>query len=162
VPSAYLLVGLTGSGKTPYAKRVLKPSGAVRLSVDERVFARHGRYGVDYPEHTYFDKEGPVLAEVRHELVQLLREGRDVVVDHGLWRRKDRDEWKALVEAAGGQARLLYFPVPRQELLRRLNDRNAQGHANALLVTAEALDDFHARFDEPDGEGETVVPVGSF
>lgn len=104
----------------------------------------------------------PVLAEVRDELVQLLREGRDVVVDHGLWRRKDRDEWKALVEAAGGQARLLYFPVPKQELVRRLNDRNTQGHANALLVTAEALDDFYARFDEPDGEGETVVPVGSF
>lgn len=85
-----------------------------------------------------------------------------MVVDHGLWRRKDRDEWKALVEAAGGQARLLYFPVPKQELVRRLNDRNTQGHANALLVTAEALDDFYARFDEPDGEGETVVPVGSF
>lgn len=60
MPFAFLLVGLTGSGKTMYAKRVLEPTGAVRLSVDERVFARHGRYGVDYPEHTYFDKEGPV------------------------------------------------------------------------------------------------------
>jgi hypothetical protein len=44
----YLLCGLTGSGKTSYAKR-LEAGGAVRLSVDEEVYARHGRYGVDYP-----------------------------------------------------------------------------------------------------------------
>ncbi|WP_238487292.1 GNAT family N-acetyltransferase [Actinoplanes flavus] len=162
LPVAYLLVGLTGSGKTTYAKRVLEPAGVIRLSVDERVFARHGRYGVDYPEHTYFEKEGPVLVEVRAELRKLLRDGRDVVIDHGLWRRPDRNDWKAVVASAGGQVRLLYFPVSKHELLRRLNARNTQDHANALLVTAEALDDFYARFDEPDGEDEQVVPVGSF
>ena len=42
----YLLCGLTGSGKTTYAKR-LEAGGAVRLSVDEEVYARHGRYGVE-------------------------------------------------------------------------------------------------------------------
>ncbi|MEU8655854.1 AAA family ATPase [Actinoplanes philippinensis] len=159
---AYLLVGLTGAGKTTYAERVLVPQGVVRLSVDERVFERHGRYGVDYPEHTYFAKERPVVAEVRDELVDLLRQGRDVVVDHGLWRREDRDDWRALAESVDGQVRLLYFPVPKQELLRRLNDRNTQGHANALLVTAEALDDFYDRFDVPDGENEQIILAGSF
>jgi hypothetical protein len=39
----YLLCGLTGSRKTSYAKR-LEAGGAVRLSVDEEVYARHGRY----------------------------------------------------------------------------------------------------------------------
>ncbi|TDB78255.1 ATP-binding protein [Micromonospora sp. KC723] len=154
---AYLLVGLTGAGKTTYARRVLEPAGAVRLSVDEQVFARHGHYGVDYPEDTYFAREAPVVAEVRAELVRLLRAGHDVVVDHGLWRRSERDDWAALVRSAGGQVRLLYFPVPRAELLRRLTARNAEKHGNALTVTPQALDDFIARFDEPDGEGEQVV-----
>lgn len=49
-PVVYLLVGLTGSGKTTYARRRLESAGAARLSVDERVHARHGRYRVDYPE----------------------------------------------------------------------------------------------------------------
>lgn len=62
-PVAFLLVGLTGAGKSTYALRRLVPGGAVRLSVDEVVFARHGRYGVDYPEHAYFAKEAPVVAE---------------------------------------------------------------------------------------------------
>jgi predicted kinase len=126
------------------------------------VHEQHGRYGVDYPEHEYFAREAPVVEEVRQRLVELVGEGRDVVLDHGLWLRKDRDDWKLLVEKAGGRWRLLYFPVPREELLRRLAERNRRDDANALLVTPEALDDFYARFDVPEGEGEEVVEPGSF
>ena len=79
-----------------------------------------------------------------------------------MWRRKERDDWRALAESAGRQVRLLYLPMPKDELLRRLNARNAQEHANALLVTPDALDDFYARFDVPDGEDEQEIAVGSF
>ncbi|MEV4282125.1 AAA family ATPase [Actinoplanes xinjiangensis] len=155
--TAFLLVGLTGSGKTTYATRVLEPAGAVRLSVDERVFAVHGRYGVDYPEDTYPEREAPIVAEVRAEFATLLAAGRDVVLDYGLWRRSERDTWRGLASAAGATVRLLYFPVPRAELLRRLAARNTETHANALLVTPEALDEFYARFDPPAGEGEEII-----
>ncbi|MFE2314179.1 ATP-binding protein [Streptomyces sp. NPDC059441] len=161
-PVAYLLVGLTGSGKTTYAKKRLEPAGAVRLSVDERVHDRHGRYGVDYPERRYFELEAPVVAEVREELVALIADGRDTVLDHGLWLRSDREEWKKLVVEAGGTPRLLYFPVPREELLRRLSERNEREDANALTVTESALDDFYARFEPPHDEGEEIIEPGSF
>ncbi|MEV7215990.1 AAA family ATPase [Kitasatospora cineracea] len=91
-PTVHLLVGLTGSGKTTYATRVLEPAGAVRLSVDELLHARHGRYGVDYPEDRYFELEAPVLAEVRARLAELVSAGRDVVLDHGLWLQRDHEE----------------------------------------------------------------------
>jgi predicted kinase len=159
-PVVFLLVGLTGSGKTTYAQRQLEPEGAVRLSVDEVVHERHGRYGVDYPENTYFEKEAPVVSELHERLAELIAEGRDVVWDHGLWPRKDRDAMKELVEAAGGRWRLLYFPVEREELLRRLAERNEREDANALVVTPEALDDFFARFEEPQHEGEEIVEPG--
>jgi len=161
-PVVYLLVGLTGSGKTTYAHRRLVPAGAVRLSVDELVFERNGRYGVDYPEHTYFEREAPVVAELHGRLVGLVSAGQDVVWDHGLWLRKDRDALKQLVESSGGRWRLLYFPVERDELLRRLEGRNQRADANALTVTPEALDDFFARFEPPEGEGEEIVEPGSF
>ncbi|WP_406295913.1 ATP-binding protein [Embleya sp. NBC_00888] len=159
-PVVFLLVGLTGSGKTTYARRKLEPQGAVRLSVDEVVHERHGRYGVDYPEHIYFEKEAPVVAELHSRLVELVSEGRDVVWDHRLWPRKDRDAMKKLVESAGGRWRLLYFPVDRDELLRRLAERNRRGDANSLIVTPEALDDFFARFEAPQNEGEEIVESG--
>ncbi len=132
----------------------------MRLSVDEVVHERHGRYGVDYPENTYFEKEAPVVSELHERLAELVAEGRDVVWDHGLWPRKDRDAMKELVEAAGGRWRLLYFPVEREELLRRLAERNEREDANALVVTPEALNDFFARFEKPQDEGEEIVEPG--
>jgi predicted kinase len=155
-PVVYLLCGLTGSGKTTYAKR-LEAAGAVRLSVDEEVHARHGRYGVDYPMSEYFDRERPVVEELPRRLVELVESGHDVVLDYGLWRRSDRDAYKRLVEAHGGRWRLLYFKVDPQVLRQRLADRNRRADANALMVTPSALEDFIARFDEPMGEGEEMV-----
>ncbi|MFE1874973.1 AAA family ATPase [Streptomyces sp. NPDC059496] len=147
-------MGLTGSGKTTYDQHVLEPAGAVRLSVDEEVFTRHGRYGIDYPEDGYFERKIPVLAELHEQLTGLVAEGCDVVWDHELWQRQDRKAMKELVEAAGGRWRPLYFPVGREELLRRLAERNGRGDANALMVTPQALDDFIARFEEPQEENE--------
>jgi predicted kinase len=159
-PVVYLLCGLTGSGKTTYAKR-LEAAGALRLSVDEEVFARHGRYGADYPVAEYFDLERPVVEELRRRLIELIESGHDVVLDHGLWRRSDRDAYKRLVEAHGGRWRLLYFKVDPGVLRQRLADRNRRGDANALMVTPSALEDFIARFDEPVGEGEELVQAQS-
>ena len=153
--TVWLLMGLTGSGKTTFARR-LEARGVVRLSVDEEVFARNGRYGIDYHESEYFAKEAPVVVETHRRLAALVEAGRDVVLDAGLWRRTDRDEMKKLVEASGGSWRLVYFDVGRDELLRRLTDRNQRGDANALRVTPEALDDFIARFEVPSGEGEEL------
>jgi predicted kinase len=158
-PVVYLLCGLTGSGKTTYARR-LEAGGAVRLSVDEEVYARHGRYGVDYSMDQYFDRERPVAEELRRRLVELVESGRDVVLDYGLWRRSDRDAYKRLVEAHGGRWRLLYFKVDREVLSQRLAERNRRDDANALAVTPSALADFIARFDEPREEGEELIDSG--
>jgi predicted kinase len=155
-PLVYLLAGLTGCGKTTFAK-TLEAAGVVRLSVDEEVFARHGRYGIDYPEHEYRARERPIVEQIRQRMVELIRAGRSVVLDYGLWRRTEREDYKRLVQRAGGRWRLLYFPVDRDELLRRLTDRNRRQDANALAVTNTALDEFIARFEPPSNEGEEII-----
>jgi predicted kinase len=155
-PLVYLLAGLTGSGKTTFAK-TLEAAGVVRLSVDEEVFARHGRYGIDYPEHEYRARERPVVDEIRQRMVELVQAGRSVVLDYGLWRRSEREDYKRLVERAGGRWRLLYFPVDRDDLRRRLTERNRRQDANALTVTNTALDEFIARFEPPCGEDEETI-----
>lgn len=133
-PLAVLLAGLTGSGKTTLA-RALSGRGFTRLSVDEEVHRLHGRYGVDYPEDTYFAREAPVLAAVRARFTKELGAGHDVVLDHGLWQRTDRDTWKEAARTAGGLPVLIHLPTTREELLRRLTERNQRADANALAVT---------------------------
>lgn len=43
-----LMCGVAGSGKTTVAQQ-LEARGMVRLSVDEEIWSRFGRYGLDYP-----------------------------------------------------------------------------------------------------------------
>ncbi|MFM9447224.1 AAA family ATPase [Streptomyces acidiscabies] len=161
--------GLESRTRSPVLVRHQRDAHAGRTRVRDlagwsrqRVHERHGRYGVDHPESEYFAREAPAVAEVRRELVELVTAGRSVVVDHGLWRRKEREDWKNLVREAGGVVRLLYFPVAREELLRRLNERNRRDDANALTVTESTLDDFFARFEPPHGEGEEIIEPDAF
>ncbi len=155
-PRVYLLCGVTGSGKTVHAKR-LETEGCVRLSVDELVEARHGRYDIDYPADEYLRVYDEAVIELDRRLVELLEAGRCVVLDHGLWERTNRDRYKRLVEAHGGRWRLVYFQAEPEFLRRRLAQRNRRNDANALTVTEEMLTDFLARFEAPSGEGEVVL-----
>lgn len=158
-PVVYLLVGLTGSGKTTYAEHLVENEGVVRLSVDELLAARHGRYGIDYREPQHGELEAPIVAEVTGRMVELVRAGRSVVLDHGLWLAPQRAAYKELVTDAGGVWRLLYFKASREVLLSRLAERNARAEhdGSVLTITPEALEDFFGRFDEPNGEGEEIL-----
>ncbi|MFG2690886.1 AAA family ATPase [Streptomyces sp. NPDC048405] len=160
MPLAVLLAGLTGSGKTTVAQ-ALADRGYFRLSVDEEVHRLHGRYGVDYPEHTYCERERPVVEVTRDRFIKEIEAGNDVVLDHGLWRRAERDAWRQAAREAGGLPVVVYLPADRDELLRRLAERNEREDANALTVTPEALDDFFARFDPPSDDEDVVVCTGN-
>ncbi|MEU7676495.1 ATP-binding protein [Micromonospora taraxaci] len=153
----YLLVGLPGSGKSTYA-RTLERDGVLRLSVDEQVMARHGRLGKDYPVAQHLDLLGPVVDAVRRQLIEAVKTGRTVVLDHGLGRRSERDEYKQLVTSLGATWRLLYFQVERDELLRRLAVRSEEpGYG---VIDPEVLDWIATSSEEPHDEGEELLRPG--
>ncbi|MFF4761022.1 AAA family ATPase [Streptomyces sp. NPDC001292] len=61
--------------------------------------------------------------------------GNDVVLDHGLRRRGERDAWRQTAREAGGLLVVVCLLTNREELLRRLVERNEREDVNALTVT---------------------------
>jgi predicted kinase len=155
-PIVYMLCGITGSGKTTYG-RSLEAKGIARLSIDEAVFQRHGRYDIDYPHWEWKAHEDAARAELDERLTALLREGKSVVLDYGFWSREARDRYKRLIEAAGASWKLLYFKASLELLKSRLHQRDERTDANALRVDEGMLGDFFVRFEPPEGEGEEVI-----
>ncbi|MFE5092482.1 AAA family ATPase [Streptomyces sp. NPDC056638] len=104
---------------------------------------------------------GSAHVEVHSRLLDLVGQGRDAVLDHGLWDTAGPCEAQKLVEDAGGRPRMLYFPVDREELLRRLAARNLRQDAGALTVAESSFEDFVARFEPPHGEGDEIPVPGA-
>ncbi len=153
------MCGIAGAGKTTYAQQ-LEAGGYVRLSIDEEVWERFGRYGIDYDQSLYAQHSAAADQVLRERLAQLLAAGMDVVVDNAFWQRTRREQYKAIVEAAGGDWELIYLKATPALLRERLAARRSRFDANAAFpITDALLEHFLTVFEEPSGEGETVLYV---
>ena len=126
------MCGIAGSGKTTYAQG-LERDGYVRLSIDEEVWRRYGRYGVDYDPAAFPAHAAHAERALEQRLLTLVRQGRDVVVDFAFWRRANRDRYKQLIQGAGGTWTLVYLKTEPAELRRRLDRRAHRTDAKRRL-----------------------------
>jgi len=152
-----MMCGVCGSGKTTYAKQKEK-EGYVRLSIDEEMWARFGQRGVDYPADEYERLSAETEEKLCQKMLELIREGKNLVIDFSFWSRASRDKYRRLILEAGGTPELVYMKADKEVLRKRLELRNQTIHANSpYVITAEILDHHYNGFQEPVGEGEIVI-----
>lgn len=108
MPRVVFMCDPAGAGKTKLARR-LEAAGMTRLSHDQEAWNR-GLRVMPLPEET----RDEIARHLRRRLIQLLEQGRDVVLDFSFWSRAMRDGWRRLVAEEGIAAETIYMPTDRE------------------------------------------------
>lgn len=144
---------MPGSGKTTLAAKLEREHSALRLSPDEWIGRLADGDGRDD------ELRDRVLALQFDVAMRALKLGVDVVWDHGVWTRGERDRARMAAGSVGGGYRLYWMDVAPDELKRRLAGRNADLPTHSFVVTAEDIDAWLPMFEAPQADEPGVVRV---
>lgn len=157
MPKAILICGKAGSGKTTYARKLMKERTAVLLSADEIMLALFGNDAGDM--HNYYAERTQKYLFMKS--LEILGQGIDVILDWGFWTKASRDSAKSFFRNAGHAAELHYVAVSDEEQRRNLETRNKaflNGDRSAYYIDEATAEIFNARFEEPtDDEVDLTV-----
>lgn len=146
------MCGPAGSGKSTLARR-MEAEGFVRLSFDQEAWAR-GIREMPLAEDVHRDIE----TRLRRRLVDLIVDGRDVVLDFSFWSRAMREEWRGVVGPFCVTPETIYVQTDRATCLERVAAReHAHGDDFALDASTAAAYLDHFQPPEPDEGPVTVV-----
>ena len=142
-PRLILLCGLPGSGKTTLAQQLAVQVPAMRLGGDEWM----AKLGLDLGDEAARERLEKLFWEIAQELLGL---GISVILESGFWLRSDRDEKRLGARALGVPVELRYLDVPIDELVRRLQIRNAGHDPTAVTISRTQLEGWLPFFAPPD------------
>lgn len=147
--SLSLICGLPGAGKTTLAKRLERDKRLLRLCPDEWIAALIE----DASDLAELDRlRAPTEALQWGTAGRVLTLGLDVALDFGFWYRKDRLNYLARAGNLGVQVELYLCEAPREELWRRLAERNAASPPGTFQVSKDQLDEWYPLFESPEAD----------
>jgi predicted kinase len=140
-----LICGLPASGKTTLARELARKIPAIRLNKD---------HWTTQLGHDVWDDEFRLRLEAQLWALtqELLDQGQSVILEWGHWARVERDEKRLGARALGVGVELHYLDVPLEELIARVERRNASGEWTASPITRAHLEQWATIFQAPDEE----------
>lgn len=114
-----------------------------RLSFDQEAWDRGIRH-MPLSEDAHRDVEN----HLRHRLLDLIGEGRDVVLDFSFWSRAMRDDWRRLVEPHRIVPETIYIATDRATCLERVAAR-ACAHGDDFALAAATAAAYFDNFEPP-------------
>ncbi len=150
-----LICGTIASGKTYYAKELIKKKQAVRLSVDDLAIALFTTDAGD--KHEAITKL--IKAYLFAQSLEILETGLDVILDWGFWTKDGRDEARSFYERHGVKTELHVLDTDKETLVDRLKKRNKkiQDEAyNFYYFDDQLAKAFWSRFEKPNEDEADV------
>ncbi len=146
-------------GKTSYANKIRKKTGAVLLSIDEVMLALFGRDAGDMHD-TYAERTERFLLSKAAEIVS---GGVDVVLDWGLWTSKARGDLRKYFSRRGIPLEICFIDISEDEWRARIERRNRavfSGDVPAYIIDKGLMKKFASRFEAPaPGEVDIIIPA---
>ncbi|MGD0224333.1 MAG: AAA family ATPase [Terriglobia bacterium] len=153
MPTAHLICGPLGSGKTTFARRLESEISALRFTHDEWMVILCGQ---DPPLGQFPDYFQRVTTLINSIWPRSLELGLDVILDLNFWRRSQRDEVRRMVAARGGTSTLYWLGSRKEVAWERVKNRN--GNSTDLCITPETFESLWPQI-EPLGLDEEHVVI---
>jgi len=95
------------------------------------------------------DARNPMEAILWQQGLRALELGINVIQDFGVWGKDERERFRAEASKVGASTEIRYMDVPLDELLARLNHRNANLPSGDFPIDSEQLRRNAALFQAP-------------
>lgn len=135
--------------------RRLEAEGMVRLSFDQEAWDR-GIRRMPLLEDAHRDLEN----HLRHRLLELIGDERDVVLDFSFWSRAMRDSWRRLLVPYEIVPETIYVWADRATCLKRVAART-HAHGDDFALNAETAAAYFDHFEPPTSDEGPVKLVVS-
>lgn len=155
-PTAYLICGFIGSGKTTFARKLEKKTGAVRITKDEwiiRIFGNKITIDINFEE---IDRKVTTLAT--EIAFNILKSGSDVIFDEGFWVKSQRYEMRRKIINAAAKPVLYYVDCPVDVMKKRVIGRSSNPPSDSFEIT-EKMFDSYLKYWQPPRKEENYISV---
>jgi predicted kinase len=146
MPTAFLIYGHIGVGKTTVARALEKQHAAVRFTSDEWIAALYG--SEEGAVSNFAEALNRVEAVMEPLWTRWLQAGVDVVLDLGFWSRDKRDHAREAVVSSGGTAELVWVSCDREVAWQRMEQRNSQLDGSSVQVSRATFDALREEVEE--------------
>lgn len=150
-PTAYLICGFIGSGKTTFARKLEKEKGVVRFTKDEwmvKIFGNNPPKN-KLENETFHEYDGKMTKLATEIALRFLKTGTSVIIDDGFWYKKQRDEMRQTLKDIGALAKFYYIDTPVEMMKKRTVKRSENLPIDSYFITEQEFNDYLKIFQPP-------------
>ena len=154
-PTAYIICGFIGAGKTTFARKLESETGAIRITKDEwmvRVF------GNKITSDKNFEKYDKNITELATDIAfKILKTGKDIIIDEGFWVKSQRDDIRKKILAIGAKPILYYVECPIEKMRERTFARSENPIKDSFEISGEMFDSYVKYWEPPTKDEEFIL-----